>query len=389
MRVLVFTSGRQDWNILEPVARCIQDEPSLSLVLVAGGAHFRDGAGPSSLGGLPVDEWVDAMQASDSDLAVAQSAGWTTALLAGCLHRCNPQAMLVVGDRTETLAAATAAVCLKIPLIHLHGGEETLGAIDNSCRHAISKLASLHFVAHASFAERLLRMGEPRERVFVVGAPGLDQVFLRPPGSREDLALRLGVESLGKPLIVFTHHPTTLGSMDPAAEIAVVLSALECVLNDMPGARVVMTQANADGGGNAINRAIASFAAAHPKGVSMVRSLGDGYFTLLKHADLMVGNSSSGIVEAATFSLPVVDIGERQAGRLRGANVLHADLDREGIRRALLDGLSPAFRKGLAGLVNPYGDGRAAQRIVRVLVQNPAVLSPGILQKPFSNFPGR
>ena len=381
MKIAVFTSGRQDWGILEPVAAAIRAHPAMELVLVASGGHFRGQDCPDQLGGLWVDERVDSLQASDSDLAVAQTAGWTTALLAGCLQRHRPDGLLVIGDRTETLAAALAAVCLKIPLIHLHGGEETAGAIDNLCRHAITQLASLHFVAHPAFAERLVRMGEPADRVIVSGAPGLDRIRAAGTGTRAELAAALGRTSLGQPLLVFTHHPTTLGGLAPEEEIGQVLAGLERILEERPAAQAVMTQANTDAGGNAINRSLAAFAAARPGQAFLVPTLGPWYFTLLRHADAMVGNSSSGIVEAATFHLPVVDIGERQAGRLRGANVLHAPLEPAAIHAALDRALDPAFRQSLAGLANPYGDGHAVARILDALERRIPEFTPAYLRK--------
>jgi UDP-hydrolysing UDP-N-acetyl-D-glucosamine 2-epimerase len=367
MRVAVFTSGRHDANVLEPVVEAMNASPTLEPVVIAAGIHFRGGTAPDHLWGAPIVEGLDTLQASDRAVAVAQTAGWTTALMAGALERTRAEALLLVGDRTETLAAAVAAVCLRVPVIHLHGGEETEGAIDNLCRHAISKLASLHFVAHPAYASRLVRMGEQPDCVIVSGAPALDLVARSSPLDDAALARAIGREGLGSPLAVFTYHPTTLGEATPRAEIAVVLEALQDWLAECPDALVVTTRPNQDEGGNAIWEALGEFAGRHPGQVALVEALRDAYYPMLRRADLMVGNSSSGLLEAPSFALPAVNIGDRQRGRLRGANVIDAPLARGAILEALRRAADPRCRTELAALANPFGDGRAAPRIAEAI----------------------
>ena len=386
LRVGVYTSGRQDWGIFAPVVGAMHAHPGFDVQVIAGGLHHRGGQSPRILNGIPVAEQVDSLQASDTALGIAQTAGWTTALLAGSLERLQVDALMLVGDRTETLAAAVAATCLRLPVIHLHGGEETEGAVDNACRHAISKLAHLHFVAHTVFRERLLAMGENPARVIVTGAPSLDRLRGFVPMTPAELAARLGVTRFGTPLIAMTYHPTTLGGMEARTEVEIVLAGLDRFLAKHLDATVVATRPNADEGGCTIYSAFQNFAAARPQ-VILVESLGDAYFSLLRHADLMFGNSSSGILEAPSFGLPTVNVGDRQAGRLRGTNVIDVALDPEAIHRGLCSAVSSkAFAEPQGESVNPYGDGQASRRILTALLEFAPELQRGKVRKPFHSY---
>lgn len=382
LRLAIFTSGRQDWGIFGPVVDALHAHPAFEVLLITGGLHHRQGTGPRVLNGIPVAEQVDSLQVSDTALAVAQTAGWTTALLAGSLERLHADALMLVGDRTETLAAAVAATCLRIQVVHLHGGEETEGAVDNACRHAISKLAHLHFVAHSAFALRLLAMGEDPKRVIVSGAPALDRLRDFVPIGRSELAARLDLPVLGTPLVALTYHPTTLGGLEAAQEADCLLAGLEPFLVSHPEATVVATRPNADEGGNNIHRAFQSFASAHPQMV-LAETLGDAYFSLLHHSDLMFGNSSSGILEAPSFGLPTVNIGDRQAGRMRGGNVYDVPLDAALVYQALETVIQPAVREAAKRIPNPYGDGHASERILQTLLDLMPDLHKGKVRKVF------
>jgi UDP-hydrolysing UDP-N-acetyl-D-glucosamine 2-epimerase len=294
--------------------------------------------------------------------------------VAVALKQCGAEALMLVGDRSETLAAGLAATCLRLPIVHLHGGEETTGAIDNACRHALSKLAHLHAVSHASFRTRLIAMGEAPGRVVVSGAPAIDLMLSTAMVPAAELERHLGLERLGAPLVLFTHHPTTLGGLSPQAEIAAVLGGLERALVGVDDARVVMTRANADTGGAAINAALVELARRDPRFV-LAHDLGSArWWSLLALAQVMVGNSSSGILEAPSFSLPVVNIGERQHGRLRVHPVIDVPADAHAIagaiERVLADPRVPAPPRP-----SPYGDGQAARRI-RAAVEALAALPP-------------
>lgn len=382
MRVAVFSSGRQDVGILAPIAEALDAHPAFEVEVILGGMHGRQLPVATRLGRLPVREAVDTLPEGDSALAVAQGAGRTTILLADALDRSRADAVLLAGDRTETLGAGLAAACLQLPILHLHGGEETEGAIDNACRHALSKLAQVHFVAHPSFAARLRAMGEDPARIFVTGAPALDRLRTFQPLPAAELAARLGMASLGSPLLALTHHPTTLGGRASGEEAEILLEGLHRFLAEHPAARVVATRPNADEGGQHMHAALRAFAGGHPA-LTLVDALGEAYFSLLHHADAMLGNSSSGLVEAPSFHLPVVNVGERQAGRLRGANVLDVPLDPSAVADGLARALDPAFRARLASEPNPYGDGRAAERTLDALLPLAPMLRRGAVRKAF------
>lgn len=385
MRVVVFSSGRQDTGILAPIAEALEAHPAFEVEVVVGGMHLRHRPVPTLLGRLPIREVVDTLPDGDSALSIAQGAGRTAILLSKALDRIGADALLLAGDRTETLGAGLAAACLQLPILHLHGGEETEGAIDNACRHALSKLAQVHFVAHASFAARLRAMGEDPARVFVIGAPALDRLRTFQPLPAVDLANRLGLTDLGRPLLALTHHPTTLGGRSADEEAWTLLEGLHRFLGAHPGTQVVATRPNADEGGQRMHEALRAFAADHPA-LTLVETLGEAYFSLLHYADAMLGNSSSGLVEAPSFHLPVVNVGERQAGRLRGANVLDVPLEPSAVAAGLTRALDPAFRARLSGEPNPYGDGRAAERALDALLPLAPLLRRGAVRKAFHDF---
>ena len=362
MKIAVFTSGRQDWGILAPVVRELRSSAQVTVTIIAGGMHSRDGRRPERLDDLAIDVLLPVQSQSDDDQDVAQVAGETTAAIARALRQLEAEALLLVGDRSETLAAGLAATCMRVPIIHLHGGEETAGAIDNTCRHALTKLAHLHAVAHPSFRARLIAMGERPDRIVVSGAPALDQLLATPLASPAELMRHLGFTQLGSPLLILTHHPTTLGAISPQDEINAVLTGTERALVGLNDARVIMTRANADAGGAAINAQLAAKAAQDRRFI-LVEDLGSTRFwSLLMQAQVMIGNSSSGILEAPSFQLPVVNIGDRQKGRLRVHTVIDVVPDAQAITNAVRDTLQRQ-RLPTSPIASAYGDGRAAPRI--------------------------
>ncbi len=276
----------------------------------------------------------------------------------------HPDIIVLTGDRYETLAAASAASLAGAVIAHLHGGELTLGAMDDAFRHAITKLAHLHFPATEAAAARLVRMGEEDWRVTLAGAPGLDLLMSAPPMSRADLFRALNMDDPGD-FILATWHPETLTADGGSVGLEALLTALS------ESARpVLFTGVNADPGGAGQAARIRSWAE-RQAAVHLIPSLGSLYAPALAHAAVMAGNSSSGVIEAAAFALPVVNVGDRQKGRDRGANVLDAAADPAAVRQALSRALDPAFRASLTAMINPYGDGRAGPRIAARLAAEP------------------
>ena len=276
------------------------------------------------------------------------------------------------------LAAAVAALPFALPVAHIHGGEVSEGAMDNQIRHAITKLAHLHFASAEPHARRIAAMGEEPWRIHTVGAPGLDRLATTEPLPRAALARELGLPEAG-PWLLVTFHPVTLEYRDTAAHIDELLAALE-----KTDGFIVITYPNADTAGRLIIERIEEFAGRHPRRCRLAKSLGERlYLSLLRHADLMIGNSSSGLIEAPSFGLPVVNVGARQRGRLRGANVIDVEPSREDILRGIEAAQALPFRVRARAAANPYGDGHAAPRVVDVLRSVP--VDAQLVQKRFSD----
>jgi UDP-hydrolysing UDP-N-acetyl-D-glucosamine 2-epimerase len=360
----VLTTGRQDWGILRSTCKRLQHHDVLDLRLLAGGMHCSarhgrtlehieaDGFTPSA-----VLDWIGPGSAP----SVADESGRALAAIGGALQEQRVGALMLVGDRYETAAAALAATVCRVPLIHLHGGEETEGAFDNALRHAITKMSHLHLVSHRTYAERVVSMGEPPDTVHVVGAPGLDNLRRDDLPGREALERHLGIP-LAPPVVVVTLHPTTL-ALDPDAEVSGLCAALDRV-----DATYVITLPNSDPGNATIRSEMLAAVRSRADRRIAVEALGEARFWgLLKCADAMVGNSSSALIEAPALGLPAVNIGPRQGGRLRAANLIDVSADPESIVNGLRTALGPDFRSRASVQDPPFGDGRAAERIDRIL----------------------
>lgn len=364
--VCVVTVGRSDWGLYLPILQCLRAEPGLRLHLVAAGAHLAAGHGRTDAAilrdGFEIQDRVPMLLAADDAVSIAMSMGLGTIGFAQVYERVRPDLLLVLGDRFEMHAAAAAAVPFRLPTAHVHGGEVTAGAIDDCFRHAITKYSHLHFASTAEHGRRIVQLGEESWRVTISGAPGLDHAGRVQLLSRDELSARVGLSLTQSPVLV-TQHPVTLQSERAGEQTDALLRALDTVA----GHPIVMTRPNADTRNTDILERLERFAADRPH-VRLVSNLGtQAYFSLMSQAAVMVGNSSSGIIEAASFQLPVVNIGLRQEGRPRSGNVVDCDDSAAGIEAALRRALSVEFREFCRGVRNIYGDGDAAARIVNVL----------------------
>ena len=383
LRVGVITAGRNDFGIYLPVLRALREAEEFDPVVMATGTHmdprFGETVKEMASAGFAPDFQVPMVPASDGALGVASIMGEGIVALARVYETAQLDLLMLLGDRFEMFAAATAAVPFRMPLVHLHGGEVTEGAIDEQFRHAISKMAHFHFVSTERYRDRLLQMGEEPWRVVVSGAPALDHLNNFTPWPRERLEVSLQL-SLERPPLLVTFHPVTLRDGEQVGEL---LSALESI-NDRP---IIITGTNSDPGYSHIMARFEAFVAVHPNAM-LVSSLGvERYFSLMSYASAMVGNSSSGIIEAASFGLPVVNIGDRQKGRVRGRNVIDVPCERSAIGEAIRSSLSASFRDGLHSLRNPYYAGGAADRIVESLKF--AADEPLLLNKRFKDWTGK
>ena len=358
--IAVLSTGRQDWGILRSTSLAIEASPSLDLELIVGGMHLSDAHGRTA--DLVREDGLEPVAELDwmADGAVAErQAARALEDVGELLGRRRPAALLVAGDRFEVAAAALAATIQRVPIAHLHGGEQTEGAFDDALRHAITKLSHLHLVSHDEHARRVAAMGEDPGTIHVVGAPSLDAAFREDLADRAELQEALGI-TLEPPVVIVTVHPATLEA-DPAAVAGLVADAM-----DLVPATYVVTMPNADPGGSTV-RAVMTEAAAGPGRVA-VEALGERrYWGLLRLADAMVGNSSSAIVEAPAVDLPAVNVGDRQKGRRREANVIDVPEDPVAIAAALRDALSPQTRERMRD-AHPHGlDGQVGQRIADII----------------------
>jgi len=378
------TGTRADYGHLYWVLRGIVDDPALELQLVVTGAHLSSKWGNTveqiERDGFAVARRVPFALDDDSPGAVAESMAQVTSGLAHAFTELAPDIVVVLGDRYEVLAAAQATLILGIPLAHLHGGETTEGAFDEAIRHSVTKMAHLHFVAAEEYALRVRQLGEADDRVFNVGAPGLDHLERTTLATRDELAVYLDIP-LASPLLVVTYHPETLDADGGAAGLVAMLEALD-TFHD---ATIVFTGVNADPGHDSVSTRVAQFVAARSECRRMVASLGQArYLGLLRIADAVIGNSSSGLIEAPALRVPTVNIGDRQKGRLRAASVVDCIPEVDAVRRSIEHVLDPAFTAGLPDVVSLYGIGDASRRIVEVLK---TVRLEGIVKKHFVDRP--
>jgi UDP-hydrolysing UDP-N-acetyl-D-glucosamine 2-epimerase len=361
----VVTVARSDYGIYYPILQRMREDPELEPFLFVSGMHLSPEFGMTieaiEADGFEAGDCIEMLLSSQSPEGIAKSVGLGIIGFAQAYTRSRPDMLLVLGDRFEMYAAVIAALPFKTPIAHIHGGELTEGAIDDAIRHSITKMSHLHFVATAEYAERVLQMGEEPWRVVTTGAPGLDNLSGIQLLRRADLEERYEVD-LSDPFFLVTYHPVTLEYEQTESQVEALLTALE-----QSGATLVFTYPNADMGSRLIIERVREFVT-HYRRAYLLTNLGtQGYFSMMSYAVAMVGNSSSGIIEAASFKLPVVNMGHRQKGRIRGINVIDVDYSETDILAGIHKAISLDFRRSLSDLVNPYGDGQAAKRVVETL----------------------
>ena len=365
MRILIITTGRQDWSILRNVATELLKSPSMDASILAGGMACDDEYGNIAAKiaeeGFPLAdkcEWDTSESICHQIAAILPKAERQLANLA-------PDMLMLLGDRFETLAFAQTALFLKIPIVHLHGGEETLGAIDNRIRHAITQMSSLHFVSCERHRDRVIAMGAEENAVFNVGAPGLDSLRAAGLPSIEKVLEKLEFPSRtsSHPLFLVTYHPPTLLG-DADTEMASLLEAL-----DTFDARIIFTVPNNDPGSVPILQRIRDFVQTAPDKRVVVKALGPKrYWTVLKNCDAVIGNSSSGIIEAPAVPVPTINIGLRQAGRDMAPSVIDIPSPTTTtIEQAIQQALTPEFKKSLSAADSIFGDGTASTQIKTIL----------------------
>ena len=384
-KICVVTATRAEYGLLYWLLRLLRDDPEVDLQVVVTGTHLSSAHGMTvrviESDGFAVSARVSMLLQDDSPLGIAKSLGLAVIGLAEAFERLRPDLLVLLGDRYEVLGAAQAAMVARIPIAHIHGGEATEGLIDEAIRHAITKMSHLHFVAAEDFRRRVIQLGESPERVWVVGATGLDNIAKLPLLDRAALESALGI-TLQPPTLLLTYHPVTLSDDDPSVAMRELLELVDPIAGTL-----IITGANADTGSNAMRSEAQRFAAARPGRVLLQESLGAlRYLSAMKLVDVVVGNSSSGLLEAPALGTPTVDIGVRQQGRLRAPSVIHCAEDRDAIAAAIHQALSPAHQAVAARRMTPYGMPGAAERIVAVLREHPL---GSILIKRFHDLPSK
>ena len=380
-RVLVVSVGRSDYGIYRPVLNAMEAHPALQPELLVSGAHLGEN-GASTLGEIIADARtivarvpLPATGGGSLDVGLAMA----EALAGGCraMDLLKPDILMVLGDRFEMFGFASAAIPLNIPIVHIHGGELSYGAIDDVFRHAITKMSHIHFASTAGYAQRIRQMGEENWRVHVSGAPALDTIRQRGLPSRSALAQRFGLRLDEAPILV-TYHPMTRSPEEGIVELRSLLAVLEAT-----GRPIVMTGPNADAGADALRAELKAFANRLER-ASFIESFGaDNYLAMLREAACVVGNSSSGIIETPSFRLPTVNIGDRQAGRTRAPNIIDTTGDTPALTSAVKRALDPAFRASLATMESPYGNGFAGEYIADVLAK--ITLDATLINKRFAD----
>ncbi len=379
-KIAVFTGTRAEYGLLYWVMKGLHESIDSEFQLFVGGMHLSHEFGYTvnqiEADGFPIAERMEFLVSSDSSVGISKSMGLALISAAETFSRHKPDLLVVLGDRFEALAVVQAAMVACIPVAHIHGGETTEGLIDEAVRHSITKMSHLHFAATEAYRKRIIQLGEMPNRVFNFGAPGIDSINKLELLKREELSAAIGYK-LDTPYFVVTYHPVTL-EVDGASKS---LEALLSVLDGYADHKLIITYPNADTNGRKLIEIVEAYKNKHPDRVLLVQSLGQlRYLSLMKYCDLVIGNSSSGLIETPTFKVPTVNIGNRQKGRITGETVIHCDDTTVAIKKAIDKALSSAFNKVCQASHNPYGTGSASERIVDRLINYPL---DGIVSKQF------
>ena len=367
-KIAVVTTSRADYSHLYWPLHDLSLHPDVDLQLIVMGAHLSPEFGHTireiERDGLEIAARIECLLSSDTDVGMAKTIGLATLSLADCLGQMRPDLLLLIADRYEMLAPAAVALALRIPIAHIEGGEISEGAIDNAVRHALTKMSHIHFTSTFESRDRVISMGEEGWRVHRAGAPSMDHLRRNTLFTREQLEAQLHID-LNQPSVVVAYHPVTI-VRDTTQEA----DALFAALREVSG-QILFCYPNSDAGGRALIQRTEQFLTERPDARIFVNLPALTYWSLLRNVDLMIGNSSSGIMETPSFALPTVNVGMRQQGRERARNILDAAPDTADILAKVAIARSQAFLRSLEGMQNPYGDGTASEKIVSVLTSVP------------------
>ena len=365
-RVCVVTGTRAEYGLFVPIMKKIKASEYLELKIIATTMHFSKEFGDTYKkiedDGFQIDEKIENLLSSDTKSSITKSSGLAIILLSDGFSRVKPDIVLLLGDRFETHAAATTAMLMNIPIAHIHGGEITEGAIDEKMRHSITKMSNIHFTSAEIHKDRVIQMGEDSDSVFSFGAPGVDNIMNMNLLNKKELEVELDWK-INKPTALFTYHPETLSSQN----IREVINSILLIIKKID-ISILFTYANSDNGGRVINHEIEKFASLDKNKYLVVKNLGQlNYLSAMKNLDVLIGNTSSGIIEAASFCKPVVNIGDRQLGRLQSKNIINCNISN--LEYSINKSISKNFLAKCSDVINVYGDGNSSEKIVKQLIK--------------------
>ena len=368
-KICIFTGTRAEYGLLKPLMDEIQNESELELQIVVTGMHLSPEFGLTYKAieeDFFINEKVEILLSSDSPISISKSMGLGLSGFSESLNRLTPDIVVILGDRFECLAMACACMNARIPIAHIHGGETTIGAVDEAYRHSITKMSHLHFTSTGEYRKRVIQLGEHPDRVFNVGAIGIENIHNLSILSKEELSRDIGFD-LDPPYFLVTFHPVTLEYATAEEQCNKLLSALDKFTNTTT-ANIIFTKANADTEGRIINQFIDSYVVEHPDKAIAFTSMGQlRYLSAMKHCAAVVGNSSSGILEAPSFKIPTINVGDRQKGRVRAGSVIDCEPEKDQIHSALHKALSKEFTDSLKDITNPYEKSGTAQMILEAI----------------------
>jgi UDP-hydrolysing UDP-N-acetyl-D-glucosamine 2-epimerase len=366
-KICIFTGTRAEYGLLKPLMDEIKSDPDLELQIIASCMHLSPEFGLTykeiENDGFTIDEKIEMLLSSDTPSGIVKSMGLGMIGYTDALNRLKPDITVVLGDRFEALAFAIASFVNRIPIAHLYGGEATEGLIDEGIRHCITKLSYLHFTSTEEYRKRVIQLGEDPQRVFNVGALGIDNIKKMKLLTKDEIESKLGIKFKSKNLLI-TYHPVTLKKDESEKEFKALLN----VLKELEDTLLIFTKPNADTEGRKIIKLIEEFVKENGDKAVVFTSLGQlNYLSIMQYVDAVVGNSSSGIIEAPSLKVPTINIGDRQKGRIRAESVISCKGAEDEIKKAINIIYDENFRKKVKDVKNPYGDGNSAKRIKEIL----------------------
>lgn len=364
IRINVLTTTRAEYGLMRPLIQRMESDPDISMHLIVTGTHLEESYGMTyteiQKDGIPIHKMIPVLSTNGGIMGVSETMANAIVTFTQYFLKEKPDFLLVDGDRYETMAVCIAAYNTKVPIIHCGGGATTEGAADEFYRHAITKMAYLHFPSMEIYRRRIIQLGENPERVFTVGSMGIENILTSKLFTKEELARELGFP-LDKPYALVTFHPVTLENQTSENQIKELLAACD-YRTDM---RFIFTMANSDAGGREINELLKEYSFSRGDRILCVESLGSlRYLSSMKYCEFVLGNSSSGLIEAPSFKIPTVNIGDRQKGRIKAKSVIDCDASKQSIIEAIDKAMSMEFRQTCKNVINPNGDGNTTRKIV-------------------------